>query len=224
MSLREWVEKLAATRIEAVDYDPARLGDEIALRTEWVPAAKGGANFRTHRLKHTGPRRAEFRVTGGFVAFFVVFTLIGLGVSLGFGAGALAGLRSGSLWSLFMIVPILIGGGFAAIGVWMGWVHGAPAVFDKQRGEYWKGRVSPAEASNRHTIRERVPLDHIHALQLLRERCTGNDASYYSYELNLVLKDGTRMNVVDHGNRERLRRDAEELAKFLGRPLWDASE
>jgi hypothetical protein len=223
MGLREWLEKLKVTARTSVAYDPSRLGDEIALQTDWGPAVSGGASFRTHRLVHTGPRRAEFRVTGGAVVFFAVFTLIGVGVLLGFGAGAVAALREGAWGALFMIIPIVVGGGFAAIGIAMWWFYGAPAVFDKQRGEYWKGRVSPAEAGNRHDIKERVQLDRIHALQLIKEHCTGNDSSYYSYELNLVLKDGTRLNVVDHGNQNLLRRDAEELAKFLGRPLWDAT-
>ena len=38
----------------------------------------------------------------------------------------------------------------------------------------------------------------------------------------LVLQDGRRLNVVDHGNREQLRADAATLARFLGKPLWDA--
>jgi len=58
--LRDWIEKLKVTKKEPVAYDPAHLGDDIALRTDWGPAASGGSNFRTHRLIHAGPRRAEF--------------------------------------------------------------------------------------------------------------------------------------------------------------------
>jgi hypothetical protein len=223
VGLKEWIEKLKVSARTPVAYDPSQLGDEVALRTDWGPAVSGGTSFRTHRLVHAGPRRAEFRVTGGAIVFFGVFTLIGLGVFLGFARGAVRGLLSGSLMSLFMIIPIVVGGGFVAIGVGMWWHYGAPAVFDKQRGEYWKGRRSPAESANRHTVKERVQLDRIYALQLIKEHCTGDESSYYSYELNLVLEDGTRLNVVDHGNQDMLRRDAEELAKFLGRPLWDAT-
>ncbi len=35
------------------------------------------------------------------------------------------------------------------------------------------------------------------------------------YELNLILKDGSRLNVVDHGNRDALQGDARTLAEFL---------
>ena len=38
----------------------------------------------------------------------------------------------------------------------------------------------------------------------------------------LVPQEGRRLNVVDHGGREQLRADAATLARFLGKPLWDA--
>ncbi len=40
-------------------------------------------------------------------------------------------------------------------------------------------------------------------------------------ELNLVLKDGRRLNVVDHGDQVRLRTEGLTLARYLGVPLWD---
>ena len=57
---------------------------------------------------------------------------------------------------------------------------------------------------------------------MVSEYCSG-ETSFYSYELNLVLADGSRVNVVDHGNLPRIRRDAAMLAGFLGVPLGDAA-
>ena len=56
----------------------------------------------------------------------------------------------------------------------------------------------------------------------VRQACSGDKSRYYSYELNLVLEDGSRLNVIDHGNVEAIRADAQKLAAFLGKPLWDA--
>ncbi len=55
-------------------------------------------------------------------------------------------------------------------------------------------------------------LSSILALQLLSEFVSGSKSTYYSYELNLILNDGSCINVVDHGNRERLRGDASTLS------------
>ena len=38
---------------------------------------------------------------------------------------------------------------------------------------------------------------------------------------NLVLADGSRVNVVDHGDLGQVRADAAMLAEFLSVPLWD---
>jgi hypothetical protein len=77
--------------------------------------------------------------------------------------------------------------------------------------------------SNRQGHGETTALGEIHALQLISEHCTSDNSSYYSYELNLVLADGRRINVVDHGNRATLYSDADSLAAFLGVPIWDAT-
>ncbi len=41
--------------------------------------------------------------------------------------------------------------------------------------------------------------------------------------VGLVLKNGKRLNVVDHGKRSLLVRDARKLASFLNVPVWDAT-
>jgi len=41
---------------------------------------------------------------------------------------------------------------------------------------------------------------------------TYTKSTYYSHELNLILNDRSCINVVDHGNRERLRGDASTLS------------
>ncbi len=59
---------------------------------------------------------------------------------------------------------------------------------------------------------------------MISERISGDKSTYYSYEINLVLKDGSRINAVDHGKKSKVQEDAKTLAEFLDKPLWDASE
>jgi hypothetical protein len=106
----------------------------------------------------------------------------------------------------------------------MWYSEAAPIVFDKRRGEYRKGRVAREEASNRQGIKDRVELDRIHALQIIEQSVRTPRSSFYSYELNLVLDDATRMNVVDHGQLGRLQADAATLGRFLEQPVWDATK
>jgi len=107
-----------------------------------------------------------------------------------------------------------------------------PIVFDRSVGWFWKGSripVSPAKTGQR---KNAAPLEQIHAVQLISEYVRetrrrgrgwspGKTSSYRSYEINLVLKDGSRINVVDHANLPRIQQDAQQLGEFLDVPVWD---
>lgn len=223
---REALKKLRRLRVEPVPFDPTVLGDTLATRTDWDPLVGGGSNFRTHRLAPTGPHRMSFKATPGALAFYLLFLTSGLAIILGFGFVKLAtGFSLGAGWEsiLATVLPIVVGLVFAGAGGLLLYTRAAPIVFDKRRGEFWKGRVAPSEVARPDALDTHAPLDRLHALQIISEHCTSDDSSYYSYELNLVLDDGTRLNVVDHGDLDELRRDAETLAAFLDRPIWDAT-
>ena len=200
--------------------DPSVFEDPIAERTEWTPAKGGGASFTTRRLVQVHPDRPEFRPTLGARAFYLVFLLVGLGV--GIGVPVHEGL-TGTLTIGSLTFPLVFGLIFATAGGLMYYFGTKPIRFDKSSGYYWRGRKDPSLPLAGAAPKDSVRIEEIHALQILSEYCSGGDSSYYSYELNLVLKDGSRMNVVDHGKYDRLLEDAEVLANFLDVPIWDAS-
>ena len=67
-----------------------------------------------------------------------------------------------------------------------------------------------------------VRIDAIYALKIVSERISRSESSWISYELNLILNNGRRINVVDHGNGVKIRKDAKRLTEFLNVPIWDA--
>lgn len=221
-SLKERLGALHARVIrEAVPVDASVFKDPLALRTEWTPAAGGGANFRTHRLLDRGLGRMEFRPTGAMALFAGAFMAMGLATALAFhyGAGRVAretGMPFGTT------LPVLIGLLFFVVGALMLWFSFTPRVFDRSRGQFWIGRAPPGGLPSGPGARQ-CRLGEIHALQLIQERCSGKNSSYWSYELNLVCKDGRRIHVVDHGALHDLRDDAQTLARMLGCKVWDAT-
>ena len=223
--LKRLLEKLKDLKIEPTPFDPSTLEDPLALRTNWGPAKGGGASFGTHKLVAVDSFRLEFRPSGGALVFYCAFLVAGVAALVVLSIVGLTGvagsLEGGEL--LVLGIPALVGLVFTAAGAGMLRSGTAPIVFDKRRGAYWRGRVAPHELSNRAGHKETTDLDQIHALQLISERCTSDDSSYYSYELNLVLVDGKRINVVDHGNDTALHDDARVLAAFLEVPVWDAT-
>jgi hypothetical protein len=192
--------------------NPERFGDPMALHTDWSPLCGGGSNFRSHKLDCSDANRWAFKVSIGAILFGSFFIGVGLGVI------AL------SFWQdekvLFMRAFGLV---FAVAGSALLLGMSTPTVFDKQRGYFHKGRKRPEATFDRSKLKHYTELERIHALQLLAERVRSKNGSYLSYELNLVLIDGSRINVTDHGGHAGIRDDARKLAEFLDKPLWDAT-
>jgi hypothetical protein len=204
-----------AGRALAAQAAPA-LADTVAPRVDWSPVKHGGANFRTKRLVARGPGRFEVRVTWQSIAFCALFIAVGLGV----GGGALV--AGGGSSSLEALVPLCFGALFAGIGAVMLYFFSRPAVFDRQLGWYWRGNPTLRAPGEIRRLGDATELANVQALQVLTERVSGK-SSYNSYELNLVLKDGKRINVMDHGHESTLRADAQSLAQLLGVPVWTRS-
>ncbi|VGO17836.1 hypothetical protein PDESU_06438 [Pontiella desulfatans] len=210
-----------ALKSPAQQIDPSRFNDSVAERTRWVPMKQGGASFRTHRLVQQDLNRMVFRPTFGVLLFALLFLGMGLG-ALWF---AVAGLVSDAgAMKLGLLIPLVVGALFSAAGTYMVLNFSTPIVFDRRAGYFWKGRKNPAEVINSDELKCCTKLHDVHALQLISEFCSGDNSSYFSHELNLVLGSGERVNVFDHGNQEKAFEDAQRLAEFLGIPLWDVSE
>lgn len=199
-------------------FDASVFNDPVALKTEWGPCKRGGANFRTHKLKLEFPNRAVFKPTGGAAVFYAVFLVLGL-VFMGF--GILKGINAGNMFNDDSIVIIGISSIFVAIGAVLIFFGMRPVVFDKTTGYFWKGFGEPDLYSLNNPKSNTVSFSEIYSLQIISELVRSNKSSYMSYELNLVLKDGNRKNVIDHGKLSKLREDGRNLAEFLNVPLWE---
>lgn len=215
--LKSFVEKLSKTD----PFDASRFNDPLALQTAWTPAKSGGSNFHTHRLVEVDSHRLEFRATWGAKLFAAVFIVVGLGVLI---IGSIFGFTDSASGEpanpLFIYLFGLI---FAAAGGWVYYYMSTPRVFDKWAGLYWKGHKKPEHIHDISSTKDTSHIRDIHAIQLLSEYVRGDKSSYHSYEINLVLKNGERINVVDHGKLSEVRTDARKLSEFLGKPIWDGT-
>jgi hypothetical protein len=218
---KDLIEKLKKLSRERVSFDPSRFDDPIAAKTEWSPAKGGGASFKTHNLVRVNSNRFIFRSSIGARIFYSVFLLIGLGCAFGFSySRIMEGTFDYSMNSLF---PILFGSIFTLAGGLMLFFGTKPIVFENGSGYFWKGRKNPQFRNNANDSKNSTKLSEIHALQIIKEYVRGDKTSYHSYEINLVLNDASRINVVDHGKLKQIREDAEKLSQFLRKPVWDAT-
>ena len=193
------------------DSDEPESTDPIASDIEWSPLISGGANFRTHRLKKVGYHMFKSVPTAGYIIFISVFILVG--------AGCLVGvyfiLRDSLMTALILGFMGVI---FFGLGVSILIRSMKAFTIDLDLGVFYKGTYDPyAHQNGEHSgsIRD------IYALQLLTERIKGSKSSYNSYEMNLVMKDGRRVNVMDHGSFQKVQEDATLLADALNIPVWN---
>ena len=194
--------------------------DPIAQQTKWSRAQKGGSNILGHKLVRIDHGRMEFRVT-----ILSVFACVAL---ILFGAAFTGSCFSNGQFNHKYIPQALIGLAALCGGAWMLYSGTSPWVFDKREGAFWKGRKVPDTTIRWKESSNYVRLENIYALQLISYTTSRkNDPSHVSsrtfYEINLILQDSSRVNVVHRSNKKGIRRDAAVLAEFLDKPLWDAS-
>ncbi len=184
------------------------------FEVNWSPLKPGGANFKTHHLESVSHDRVVFASTAGARLFAGAFGFIGFIVMV-IGLFMLAGT---DLMPALIMAPF--GALFLAVGIWMYRTFDEDIIFDRTDGLFWK-KHRPDFSGGQEPEGVWCRIDDIAAIQLLTERVSSKNGSYESYELNLVLQDGRRINVVDHGSTEQIDRDATKLGEFLGVPVWD---
>jgi hypothetical protein len=229
----EWkVQKIAA----------ARFSDPLAAQVEWSPLRFQGSGTRVYELLRTGSESMEFRLIRDprrrdVLLGLLLVPLLYAGWTAVFGEPDLA-------------VTILKISALAVVGiaglVLLGLNSGYHRVFDRRAGLYWttwkrprgclESSAHPGSSGQRRSKRC-ARLSDLHALQILGERVENQKPAkgpfgllgrpppeiYWSYELNLVLHDGTRLNVLDQAGLESLRADVQELSEFLDIPVWDST-
>ncbi|SOU85622.1 hypothetical protein [Tenacibaculum dicentrarchi] len=70
---------------------------------------------------------------------------------------------------------------------------------------------------------EVLTFQQIYALQILEKFTSGNSSSgsYFSYELNLITKNGERYNLLNHGDKTYILSDMIKISKLLKLPVWN---
>ncbi len=191
--------------------------NEVAV----TPLKYGGANFKTNTLIQKSSSKLVYKPTISVGLFCFVFIAVGLGV---FFFSLLKNYQNSFEFTLDNWMPLLFGLCFAVAGGFMVYQFYKPIVFDKQLGLFYESynfklHNSKATKNKNNVIR----LKNIIALQIIGEHISSDNGNYKSFELNLVLDNNTRKNVIDHGNLKAIINDASILSAFLDVPIWHAN-
>lgn len=201
------------TKIQPFAFlDPAKFNDPIALKTSWRPQSKGGVKMRNMRLRTVSENRVEFEMTPMALLGPTIFMV----ATITFVAGILTlktpiGSFAFNLLSILALICFTIAAAMIRNDL-------VPRQFDKELGYFWIGEPEIAFKETKF-VGEGCHLSEIHAVQLIQ----GSLRYDINYEINLVMENGRRINLIGHVNRTALYDDAQELARFLRVPMWDAT-
>ena len=166
--------------------------------------------FRSHRLAAEQTGELVFRATARTSSFYLV--IAGLSLSL---AAVFIGL--GAHHRSFVAAAIgAIGVLVFVLNVRSHVAATKPVRLDPARRVLRDGRRSPAAGDV-----GSAGFAEILGLQLIAEEQNMGDSAFMSYELNAVLRDGSRLSLVNHADEHEVRRSAEKLARLLRVPIWE---
>lgn len=177
---------------------------------DWTPLKGGGSNYRTKKFKMVSDKKVIFEPT----KLNYIFPIIFCGMPLLF-VSIIA--SSGERPPFFVYLMLLL---FFSIGIAVGYFLLQPVTFDFERNIFYKGYKPSGRVVN---------LSEVKGIQIINEYVVStstssngsrNTSRFYSYEINLVLTDGRRVNVVDHGDKNSIIEDTKSLARLLNVPVY----
>lgn len=192
---------------ESMPVDAIVKGNEV-----WEPIAEASASFCTQRLIKDTKEVISVQPTFKQVLFHLRLIFFGL-------FSVLVALILFVLIEPFIsILPFVLAGIF----FWFGFKGFKP----RKKTTFYCNRAEFVTENEHYSISV-TPFEQIYGLQLMQvvNKSTiqnGEDASgrYESYELNIILKDTNRINILSHGDKNAIIRDTRALASCLSVPLW----
>ncbi|MDP2572154.1 hypothetical protein Q8W40_08180 [Vibrio penaeicida] len=204
--------KINKIRLNKVKVRLADTNDPIASKISWDPLVPGGTRYKSQALfdkpdKIVISRSLTATLRGLVFAVPGVFAIV----------CALASMGSDSDT---MVSTFFLGWGvmFSAFGI-RTLTRNRKVVFDKSCGLYYFGFKQ--DIYDQVALTEQGNLKDIHAIQLVRE-LMGGEIKYTSFELNLIFRNGERVNVMDHANNKVIDEAAMRLGEYLSVPIWKA--
>lgn len=192
--------------------------DDIARQTQWRPLFRNTNRLLT-RIEKISITRIELRATKQTLIAAITVSLIGLLILLlGFHQWINLGEKPpshGAHSGLFFV-----GIALTAVGYYFKQRASKIMYFDHGTATFGRQLFSIFTSPNKQAYKEYL-LGNVHALQLLViDSAQRGRAQSPLLQLNLVLSDASRQNIVSSHNKDEVKAIADELKVFLNLPLW----
>jgi hypothetical protein len=193
------------------DGGDAKCTDPKALNFSYEPLSDGYSAFVTHKVE-VESNKAFLKKKIFYFVFCLLPLLIGLLAFLMIPYLFILGKFFYGFLTLFFC-PLLV---MAGAGLLM---DNRTIFFNKKSGKYYRKALYVHRIGMRENLEGNI--SDIISLQLIEKYVSSESGGYNkSYELNLVVNDGKRVNIIDHSNYAEMLLSAKKLAVFLGVPIW----
>jgi len=163
-----------------------------------------GPKFRSHKVIFDD-NVADLKPTVSSLLFCVVYIVVGVFLLV---LAGLVYIKNNQVD--FMIFLGGLGIAITTFGFALIMPFVKQVTFDKNRGTF------------KNNIDRSVKMENIVSLQIINKMITSKHGlSYPCYELNMLTKNGRRINILNHNDLEQLKSDSEQLAEFLSVELID---
>jgi hypothetical protein len=166
-----------------------------------------GTNFRDREISQINGSRIEIKPTiQSYLFYLIVMGIAGFIFIIGINQKYQTTFST----TIFTIVLIVI---VSKIPVAIYKLITTKIVFDQNRNIFWMGR-------DEYNAKTKISLQDIDSIQIITKTIVDSEGpNWKSYELNIVVKNGDRYNILDHSNIKKIMEEGEILSKFLGVPL-----
>ncbi|MCI5123614.1 MAG: hypothetical protein D3925_03840 [Candidatus Electrothrix sp. AR5] len=206
------VERLLAPLLKNKDnpYALSQSDDAVTDKITWKPLNTSSFNFDPYKLSTGNKELLKYSPALGAKAFS------GLFMALGIGCLSYVGPRQHGRWlpesfveeGLGQLVSLL----FLIAGASLLYILSSPRLFDGKKKIFRKGRGGKQKI---------ISFSDIYALQFLPRSVSNSDGrDYTNYQLNIILNNGKRENVVNYHNRKNALADAKTISEFIGKKVF----
>lgn len=220
---------LLSTRLPDPLTDKHQLENNIASdivtgNTIWKSIAITSSNFRISKLIEDDNGDIKIRSTVRSFFFDLLLIIIGLVSSLFVFVLAVALLDS--FLKLFSIIPVIIF--FFILKSIKNIFPKKIASFNRNKALFWKEGIESDYRYQDKLVNGKLPFFKIYGLQLLKvhhssktiHSISKSSTSFNSYELNLILHNGQRINLMANGDKAAAILEAKKLARYLSKKIW----
>ncbi len=203
------------TNTNKVEGKPIVTDEPVTLKVSGGAVSKGGSTIKSQTMTETGEQIVIEKAVASIIIHFI-FSMVGISTFM----SSFYSIFNGEFGAGFM--ALLVGGGFSYIGI-SELLNNKKFTIDKLKKIYYRGQKYDVLGSL--DRKQQGYVKDIYAIQLFKKRVwsetsEGGSFTYISYELNLVFKDGERINIMDHAKGEYVDDSAETLGQFLNIPVW----